>query len=367
MSDRPAPGVRLTMKDQLTAPAVRTGVPAFLGFAPQDQKPEESSKPLARWEHFVSRYGYCQGYPLADAVQGFFTNGGTICYVMLLDPTQEPKAALEAGLAALEDDETVDLICTPDIHTPELQQMVLEHCDRLGERFAILSCGRHDTAETVKATRTSLHGTHGAFYFPWIKLADGRPAPPDGHIAGIYARSDRRYGVHKAPANEILEGVVDLAANLSTAEQGELNALGINCIRAFPGHGIRIWGAHTLSSKEEPEWRYVNVRRLFLTVQRQMRRLLEPYVFEPNDPALWARITRELTVYCNALYQTGALQGATAQEAYFVKCDVETNPPEERNAGRTIARVGLAPSKPAEFIEVEITRHQEGVAVELPA
>jgi len=158
--------------------------------------------------------------------------------------------------------------------------------------------------------------------------------------------------VHKAPANEELEGVVDLAVHLTDADQAQLNPVGVNALRAFPGRGIRVWGARTLS--RNAAWTYVNVRRLFLTATRWIELSLADAVFEPHDTRLWNRITRELTTYFEGLFRAGALRGRTAAEAFFVKCDGETNPPEVRETGRVVTVIGLAPAVPNEFVVVRI-------------
>src|SRR5262249_47074291 len=171
--------------------------------------------------------------------------------------------------------------------------------------------------------------------------------------AGIYARVDARIGVHKPPANEIIEGTIDLERDLDDEDQSLLNEVGVNCLRAFPGRGIRVWGARTLSGL--PEWRYVNVRRLFTTLVRWIARSCQDLVFDAYPPALWEGIRGRLNSYCYTLFQKGALKGDAPAEAYYVKCDAETNPPEEREQGRVISEVGLAPVMPAEFIVVRIT------------
>ena len=146
--------------------------------------------------------------------------------------------------------------------------------------------------------------------------------PPCGHVAGIYARTDKHTGVFKAPANEVLQGVVDTELRITNQEQDQLNPKGINCIRSFKGRGIRVWGARTLAGEDEQEWLYINVRRLFLTIGRWIDRNMQDILFEPNDFRLRTRISRELTAYCNGLFKQGALKGATASEAFYVKCDI---------------------------------------------
>ena len=369
---------------------LRTGVPAFLGYTTTvelDQAgqpvPVKETKPLTLWSQFGQRFGAprSDGY-LAFAVRGFFENAGGLCYVIRLDDTLGPVDALRQGLEVLAPMDSLDLVCAPDIMRPgpdgnldegavrTMQMMLLEHCDRCGDRFTLLDALPHINVDGVLLQRQGLSGTNGALYYPWIKLQDG-PAladgfvPPCGHIAGVYARSDQNAGVHKAPANEALEGVLDLQVNLADAEQGELNPQSVNCLRAFPGRGIRVWGARTLSG--DPAWMYVSVRRLFLTAGRWIERNMQGEVLEPNDAKLWARIERELTAYFNDLFQKGALKGRTAQEAFYIKCNAETNPPEVREAGMVVTEIGLAPALPNEFVVVYITHGESGVTITGPS
>jgi phage tail sheath protein FI len=212
-----------------------------------------------------------------------------------------------------------------------------------------------------------LPAAEGALYFPWLRDARSRHAwiPPCGHVAGIYSRTDSRIGVHKAPANEIVEGAVDLQVRLGDADQGALNEAGINCLRALPGRGIRVWGARTLNGLDDAK--YVNVRRLFLTLVRRITHSLRDLVFEPNDPSLWDRIRGRLNGFCYDLFESGALQGSSGAEAFFVKCDAETNPREEMEAGRVIAHIGLAAISPAEFIVVRMAHSAAGAMLATPA
>ncbi len=200
-----------------------------------------------------------------------------------------------------------------------------------------------------------------AFYYPWIGISDPLSPkgdeikiPPSGHVAGVWARTDGTRGVHKAPANEVMMGANGLAFQVTHEEQGGLNTNGINCIRAFSGRGIRIWGARTLSS--DPEWRYVNVRRLFAMIEESIAQATRWVVFEPNDATLWKSIVRDVSAFLRLLWSQGALMGATPEQAFFVKCDAETNPPEVVDAGQVVILVGVAPVKPAEFVIFRISQ-----------
>jgi Bacteriophage tail sheath protein len=390
MPTYPIPGVY--RKDVFPEPVqeLRTGVPAFLGFTesvPKDgQGHEQINIPhlLTLWAQFEENFGppLSAAY-LGSAVRGFFENGGSLCYVVPLDKTLSTEPALREGLAALGPMDTVDLVCAPDIMRPRppenlppdrdevhtMQAAVLEHCDTSGDRFAILDAHPGASLEVVMQQRLGLNATNAALYYPWVRVPDG-PAltgsfvPPCGHVAGVYARSDQRVGVHKAPANDVLQGVLDLEVNLTDAQQGQLNPAGVNCLRAFPGRGIRVWGARTLS--RDPAWTYINVRRLFLTAGRWIEHNMAGATFEPNDPRLWARIGRELTAYFVDLFRRGALKGRSPQEAFYVKCDAEINSPAVREAGMVVTEIGLAPSLPYEFVVVRVIQSASGVTIAGP-
>jgi len=370
-----------------------TGVPAFLGYcgrAEDSKNGDDFYSPLmlTGWPHFEARFTVpsFSGY-LQDAVRGFFENGGKRCYVVFLKDDGVPRIELAKGLEALEPVDTVDLICTPDIMQNQeparitgLQQQVLDHCRVCGDRFAILDSlpiGKDENAaanpmQDVLDQRKNISGINGALYFPWLGARERTQAdepkvryvPPCGHMAGIYARTDERVGVHKAPANEVIEGIVDLAVNVSESQQTQLNPAGINCLRVLPGRGIRVWGARTLS--RDPAWTYVNVRRLFLTAGRWIERNMTAAVFEPNTVDLWERITRDLNMYFNDLFQKGALKGNSPGEAFYVKCNAETNPPEARDEGKIISEIGLAPNRPNEFVIVRIIHAAGGVTIAGP-
>jgi phage tail sheath protein FI len=250
----------------------------------------------------------------------------------------------------------------------KVQQHMLKHCAEHGDRLAILdafpSSDRQSLEQQINQLtpeRTDAERANAAFYYPWIRVSGTSPenlsknrfVPPCGHMAGIFARSDRERGVFKAPANEEILGAIDLEIALDNSTQSELNAQGINCLRAFPGRGIRIWGARTLS--QDPNWRYLNVRRLFLTLKRWIDLNMGWATFEPNTPPLWNRIQRELSTCLTQLWRQGALKGETQDQAFYVKCDATTNLPENREYGKVFTEIGLAPSFPAEFITVQIT------------
>ncbi|MCW2603323.1 MAG: tail protein, partial [Pseudonocardiales bacterium] len=207
-------------------------------------------------------------------------------------------------------------------------------------------------------------GGWGAVYFPhlWVRdpfSGERIQVPPSGHIAGIWARTDATRGVHKAPANETVRGALDLTQRLTDQEQGVLNDAGVNAIRFFSSDGIKVWGARTLADPSS-EWRYLNVRRLITMVEESIVNSTRWIVFEPNDPALWKAIRRDVTAFLTRLWRDGALFGRTPEESFFVRCDSETNPPEVIDAGQVVTLIGLAPVKPAEFIVFRISQFQGG-------
>jgi phage tail sheath protein FI len=354
-----------------------TGVPGFVGFA----TPAWAPAALHRKEDFARIFQPHGGSFLADVVAGFFDNGGERCYVAGAegDPgagkqaSADLEAALGKGLATLGPLPDLDLVAVPDAMTlkdadaaQRVQQAALRHCARHANRFAILDAFQGSTPDVVRQQRRDLAAgmpepLGGALYYPWLKMREGHPIPPCGHVAGIYARTDARAGVFKAPANEEVLGIADLdGAGMEAEAQAELNAEGVNCLCALPGRGVRVWGARTLS--RQGEWRYVNVRRLFLTVRRWIDLHMTWASFEPNDVRLWNRVRRELEAYLSQLWREGAFAGSTPEEAYFVRCDAETNPPDSRELGQVVSEIGLAPAAPAEFIVVRITQQAAATA-----
>ncbi|MFF5112053.1 phage tail sheath family protein [Streptosporangium sp. NPDC000509] len=373
-----APGVYPQDVFPPPAPSLLTGVPAFLGYT-GDGKPG-APYPLTLWPQFKTRFGVPRndGF-LGHAVRGFFENGGLLCYVVPLDKRATPLTALRGGLTALHDVDAVDLVCAPDIMAPAgltgtpdveavtaLQAEVLADCRRTGGRFAILDAVPTSDTGTVERQRAALDSRDGALYHPWLWAPgeDGTPLylPPCGHVAGIYARSDQQVGVHKAPANEAVEGVLDLRAALTDDVIGGLYAKGVNSLRVMPGRGIRVWGARTLSG--EPGWQSIGARRVFLTMGRWLERFLTELTYEPNGVRLWVRIMRELTAYLDGLFRNGALKGHTPEEAFFVKCDSETNPPDVIEAGMVVTNIGVALAAPAEFVVVRIIHGTSGVSIQ---
>ena len=318
-------------------------------------------------------------YPLVAAPVSIAT---TSTITAISTDTIVGDAANRSGIAGFEATDDVTMVCVPDLMAAyqaghismegvkAVQQSVLDHCANMKDRFAIIDCPPGINPQDMKAWRMKDAGydsKYGAVYYPWIKVAnplgngEGILVPPCGHMAGIYARSDTERGVHKAPANEVIRGAIDLETKITKSEQDSLNPVGINCIRAFPGRGIRVWGARTLSS--DAQWRYINVRRLFNFIEESIELGTQWVVFEPNDMDLWERIKRDIRAFLTRVWRDGALFGATPDEAFYVKCDEELNTVEIRDAGQVIIDIGIAPVKPAEFVIFRISQWAGGAEV----
>ncbi len=250
-----------------------------------------------------------------------------------------------------------------------VQAAMIAHCELMGDRVAILDAPPGLNAQQVREWRVDKVGydsKYATLYWPWIKVFDpisgqGMHVPPSGHMAGIWARTDDTRGVHKAPANEIVRGALSLELQITKGEHDQLNPVGINCIRSFPGRGIRVWGARTLSS--DPAWRYLNVRRLFNYIEESILEGTQWVVFEPNDLNLWQRVKRTINAFLARVWLDGALFGATPGEAFWVKCDGENNTSETIDAGQLIVEIGIAPVKPAEFVIFRIAQFSGGASL----
>ena len=380
-----SPGVYVEEVDRGTKPieAAGTNTLAFLGEC--SVGPVNEPILVTNWSQFTKNFGDFQNSEyLAHAVYGFFNNGGGRAYIVhvgtwdpenSVDPDGEKiasKAALytgkdngpgsRSGLKLLEEIDDISLVCAPGQTDPAIQDALLSHCENMKYRFAIL-----DSPETIEKGGVDRlpkprDSKFGAYYFPWIEVYDPQKGniyqPPSGYMAGIYARSDTERGVHKAPANELVRGALGLKYNVTKGEQDILNPKGINCIRYFRNRGIRVWGARTISS--DPSWRYINVRRLFNMVEQSIENGTQWVVFEPNDQSLWKRVERTITAFLLRIWRTGAFLGQTPEQAFYVKCDEETNPPEVIDAGQLVCEVGICPVKPAEFVIFRIGQMASG-------
>ncbi len=324
-------------------------------------------------------------------VNGFYDNGGGKSYVYLmgvqdLEISVRENQADKLGLYAFDDCDDMAMMVSPGLNVHQ-QRETLEHCETRKDRFAILdgpivSSGDVDIPASQKG--------FGAMYVPWVKItkpswyvgsqnvnvsgplrrklikADKNEVfvPPSGHVAGIFARVDTERGVHKAPANEIVMGISGLSQSINRLEQAQYNDRGINVIRIFKDRGIRVWGARTLATKSNPEWKYVNVRRLFIMIEQSIMQGMQWAVFEPNDQMLWSKLNRDVKAYLLRVWRSGALFGSTEDEAFYVKCDAETNPRYLIDAGQVNVQVGICPVKPAEFVIFTIGQWDGGGLIE---
>jgi len=310
---------------------------------------------------------------LAHAVYGFFNNGGTRCYVSRVATAGDIGTALTA-FAAIDE---IAIVAAPGVVTIAARSAVVDHCASTGDRFAILDLA--EALETDGVLDLTLldpsnednvlpdNSDYAATYFPWIAAYDPaegiqnpggdglRFVPPSGHMAGIYARIDTERGVHKAPANAVVRGALGLRYAISKAQQDGLNPQGVNAIRDLNGN-LRVWGARTIGGDRNGEWKYVNVRRLFLFLRESIDEGTQWVVFEPNDSSLWAKITRNVTAFLTNVWRDGALFGDTPAQAFYVKCDAETNPPELRDLGQVVTEIGVAVVEPAEVVIFRISQ-----------
>lgn len=293
------------------------------------------------------------------------------------------------GLAFLED---VNFVCIPDLMAgvftrtmvgselgPEVcvldakrreyimgvQRELVDYCEMMNDRMAILdplpNLEPQEMRDSIRG-RFSCDRGQAAMYYPWVRVTDQLHrkekatilVPPCGHIAGVWARTAVEKGIHKAPANEAMRGIVGMEREVSKYEQEILNPEGINCIRTFPASGIRVWGARTLATVSNPSWRYVNVRQIFNYLERSIERGTQWVVFEPNDEDLWGRVRRNISAFLWTAWKEGMLFGSVPEEAFYVKCNAETNPQEMIDLGRLYVEIGVNPVKPAEFVIIRM-------------
>jgi hypothetical protein len=374
----------------------KISVAAFVGLAVGGpfMRPIRASS----WTHFAKIYSdphepdrgpFMPSAYMAFAVRGFFENGGRLCWIVRVgherealrgggrqeegdSPNSERSAALLDGIDRLSAIDEITIVCCPDLvaiaqerngaSLRDQQGALIAHCEAAGNRMAIL-----DAPPTLqfremlewRMEEGAYDSNSAALYYPWIRVVDplsDQPVavPPSGHVAGVWARTDVTRGVFKAPANEVVLEADGLSSEITDDEQGALNRAGVNCIRSFPGRGIRVWGSRTLSS--DPEWRYLNIRRLFTYITQSIREGTRWGVFEPNDEQLWKSIRRDISAFLTRMWSEGALFGSSPEQGFYVKCDEETNTPEAVKAGQVVMEIGIAPVKPAEFMSFRISQ-----------
>jgi uncharacterized protein len=409
MANYPYPGVYIEEVSSGSRPieAVGTSTAAFVGTAPLVDNRINELVWVNNWTEFCKAFVNVEGdltlpasTPLSHAVYGFFLNGGSRCCVVNVGKEGSPISGgpTRIGLDLLEESDEIAIVAAPGRTGLADYNDILNHCMKLKNRFAILdapqdvsdislltqvatapmpaSDKKPEEGEPKKSAKQvtgfrppNSDSGYGAFYFPHLVVRDPlstKPAAesnvvvaPSGHVAGIYARTDTTRGVHKAPANEAVFGALNVSKNLTRTEQGVLNPAGVNCIRFFPSEGIRVYGARTLAPAAS-DWRYVNVRRLLIMIEETISRNTRWSVFEPNDISLWKALRRDIRAFLTSLWREGALQGNSPEEAFFVKCDEETNPQDQIDLGRVFIHIGVAPVKPAEFVVFKIGQTAAG-------
>lgn len=309
-----------------------------------------------RWALDLDDGGHWWHFALS--VKGFFENGGRRAVIKRVSCDVPENLAPEDFVKAIQSlDEVTDvgLCLVPGMWSGKVQTAVIQHGE---ERacFVILDPPNGLDATGVRSFCASRSSSFAALYYPWLEVADlnGRTITiaPSGHVAGIYARVDQTRGVHAAPANEVIEGITQLSGNVTNTEQELLNREGINALRFFPGRGNLVWGGRTLSP--DPEWKYVNVRRFFIYLERSIDQGTQWAVFERNDESLWNSVKRQVVRFLQWLWLSGALQGAKMEEAFFVQCDRSTLAQDDIDRGRLTCLIGVAPLRPAEFVVFRI-------------
>lgn len=264
------------------------------------------------------------------------------------------------GIQAFIENTAVSILAVPGITMPEVIVSLIAHCERMQSRFAVIDMPYElSEVKSLSDFREMVDSTYAAMYHPWIQVYDRSSKksdyfPPSGAVMGVYARTDVSRGVHKAPANETV-ACTGLSVQFTKGEQDFLNPIGVNLIRNIPGNGIRIWGARTASSNAA--FKYVNIRRLFIYVEESIKANTNWVVFEPNDQSLWTRVSVSVSSFLETMWRNGMLAGNSPAESYFVEIGPTTMTQEDIRSGRLICNVGIAPSRPAEFVIFRVTQH----------
>ncbi len=347
MPDDTFPGVYIEESDPGPHPitGVSTSTAAFIGIAASGPF---TPTMITSFTEYESTFGSPNdGGFLGYGVRGFFDNGGVQCYVMRLEATAVPSESLQA-LESLD----VSIVCSPDADSISgMAGALIAHCENMRYRFAVLDGPQ--TPAPIDGPPDALRSSYAAYYYPWILVAGASEGgeiavPPGGFVAGVYARTDNEQGVWHAPANKVVLGVTGLDQVLTQQQSEVLNAAGVNVIRVFTGMGNRVWGARTTS--QDPEWKYVNVRRYLIYVEHSIKNGTQWVVFEPNGEDLWGAVRRSVSDFLFNEWKSGALQGSRPEDAFFVRCDRTTMTQSDLDNGRLIIEIGVAPLRPAEFV-----------------
>jgi len=390
-----SPGVFIEEQDSGARPieAVGTSTAGFVGTAPIAFGKGEAIA-VDNWSQFESLFigDKKKSTDLTNAVYGFFQNKGSRCYIANVGADE----TIDAGIAALNLIDEIAIIAAPGRTDQASYNALLDAAETMMDRVAILD-GPQNVDDVEQLTRVGTvdtggdggskskqkpglrcrisDGGYGALYFPWLlmldpygqKTADGKlpyiAVPPSGHMAGLFALTDATRGVHKAPANMAIKKADGLTKYVSRAEHDVLNPAGVNVIRSFSREGIRVWGARTVAPPAS-NWKYLNVRRLFAMIEESIALSTRWAIFEPNEQPLWTDLKSSIGNFLRVLHSQGALAGDKPEQAFFVKCDRETNPPEIVDLGQVVVIVGIAPVKPAEFLIIRIGQSQAGTTVE---
>lgn len=365
MPDHLTPGVHI--EEFVRGPHPVEGVAtSVLGLVGRTERGPISPALVTSWSDFLRDFGgtTVEGRParVAQAAHAFFLNGGQHLWVQRV-PTSDPED-LAAGLAALADVDDITLVAIPDAADLPVEESaaaaaaLVAHCEEQRHRFGLVDPPAGLDVDAVISFRSRFDSSRAALYVPWLEVADPGGSgglvtvPPSGTVAGICARVDLTRGVHKAPVNEAPRGAFGLASDVTAADQARLTPAGVNAFRSFPGRGLLLWGARTMSS--DPEWKYVNVRRLVMHLEHSIERSIRWAVFEPNAEPLWGAIRRSIAAFLVGGWRDGAFVGRTPDEAFFVRCDRTTMTQDDLDRGRLVALVGVAVLRPAEFVVLRI-------------
>jgi Bacteriophage tail sheath protein len=355
--------------------AASTDLTLFVGVLPGD--PDPTPRVVTHWQAFVEVWGNSSCIDLAGiaapnylahAAHAYFENGGSrLCVAPVGGTSGEPQAsdyaAAFASSLALAD---VSLVNAPGASTwaqrEAIEDVLVAHVEDESGRFLILDPPAAQDLAEVRAQRARLDTSHAALYYPWVIANDALTAagvasvalPPGGFMCGIHVRTLIEKGVHKAPANSMIRGALDFETRLNQSQQEVLNPEGINCLRAFEGRGLRVWGARTMGS--DPEWKYINVRRYFDYLQRSLDRGTRWAMFERNDETFWKILRSIIGDFLHNEWRNGALQGSKPEQAWFVRCDRSTMTQEDIDQGRLVCLVGVAPLVPAEFVVFRLSQ-----------